>query len=135
MSVCDIETSTVLRPRSEQDCCDSKKKSSSNWPLSCCVSALKIYRNLREFHGTELTAAVEEVAVIAVIMFVKICFPYKNRLYFLKKSMTHKYVRLVSFFMPEPDLQSVQSVLSSRVCQFEQSVYWSVLFSFSQTRL
>jgi hypothetical protein len=94
-----------------------------------------IYRNLHEFHWTELIAAAEEVAVIAVVMFVKICFPYNNRLYFLKKSMTHKYLRLVSFFMPEPDLQSVQSLLSNSVCQFEQSVFWSVLFSFSETRL
>jgi hypothetical protein len=94
-----------------------------------------IYRNLREFHWSELTAAAEEMAVIAVVMFVKMCFPYKNWLYFLKKPMTYKYVRLVSFFMSEPDLQSVQSLLSSSVCQFEQSVCWSVLFSFSETPL
>jgi len=82
-----------------------------------------IYRNLREFHWTELTAVAEEVVVIAVVMFVKICSPYENRLHFLKKSMTHKYVLLVSFFMSEPDLQRVQSLLNSSVCQFEQSVY------------
>jgi hypothetical protein len=62
--------------------------------------------NLFEFRWTELTAAAEDVAVIAVVMFDKIRCPYKNRLYFLKKSMTHKYVRLVPFFMPEADLQS-----------------------------
>ena len=70
------------------------------------------------------------MAVIAIVMFVKIRCPYKNR---LKRSMTHKYVRLVPFFMPEADLQSVQSLLSSSVCPFEQSVYWSALFSFSET--